>query len=65
MDMRSFLHNQEVNLIVLGDDFGAEMEAMFQNDVADAEAVTMKNWSDRSLSLRMKQWFSRIWSYWL
>ena len=32
MDWRSFLHNKELNLVVLGREFGRQMEAMFELD---------------------------------
>lgn len=35
MDMRSFLHNNDINIILLGRGFGAEMEAMPGTDVAN------------------------------
>lgn len=65
MDMRSFLHNDEVNVVVLGDEFGAQMEKMFADDVAQAQRVTLEDWRERSLWLRVKQSFARIWTYWL
>ncbi len=36
MDWRSFLHNKELNLVILGREFGRQMEAMFE---LDREAV--------------------------
>src|SRR5690606_11465893 len=65
MDIRSFLHNNEINVIVLGKGFGADMETMFQQDVAKAEPISLEKWRDRPISQRMKQWFSRVWAYWL
>lgn len=65
MDIRSFLHNSEINVVVLGDEFGDEMEAMFKDDVSKSQPVTLAQWRERPVSLRMRQWFSRIWSYWL
>lgn len=35
MDMRSFLHNNDINIFLLGRGFGAEMEAMPGTDVAN------------------------------
>lgn len=65
MDMRSFLHNREVNVIVLGSDFAAEMEAMFQRDVSEGNLVTLEKWRRRPLVPRMKQWLASTFSYWL
>ena len=33
LDWRSFLHNQEVNAVVLGNDFGDKMRAAFRADL--------------------------------
>lgn len=64
-DWRSFLHNQEVNAVVLGTEFGDRMRASFANDVAHSEQVTLEQWRQRSLDLHLKEWFSRLWQYWL
>lgn len=65
MDMRSFLHNREVNVIVLGSDFAAEMDAMFQRDIGEGKLVTPETWRHRPLLQRMSQWFASVFSYWL
>jgi len=65
MDLRSFLHNNEVNAVVLGEDFGAQMEAMFSQDLAQSEAIDLKSWKRRPLSRKFREWFSRLWEYWL
>jgi len=65
MDMRSFLHNNEVNAVVLGNDFANAMESMFAQDRAKAERVELNVWNERSLLLRVKQTLSRMFGYWL
>jgi cardiolipin synthase len=65
LDWRSFLHNQEVNAVVLGVDFGAQVQAMFVLDLAASERITLAQWQRRSLGLRLKEWFARVWEYWL
>jgi cardiolipin synthase len=65
MDMRSFLHNREVNVVVLGTDFAEEMETMFQHDIGKGKLVTLEAWSQRPLSQRLRQWFASTFSYWL
>ena len=64
-DWRSFLHNQEVNAVVLGTDFGDRMRAAFEDDVARSEQITLEQWRQRSFVLYLKEWFSRLWQYWL
>jgi cardiolipin synthase len=64
-DWRSFLHNQEVNAVVLGTEFGDRMRASFEDDVAKSEQITLEQWRQRSIDLYLKEWFSRLWQYWL
>ncbi len=65
MDWRSFLHNDEVNGVVLGEEFANEMLQMFGRDLADAVPIELTKWEARSPMLRMKEWGSRLWEYWL
>jgi len=65
LDWRSFLHNHELNAVVLGDGFGRQMQAMFERDLAASEAITLANWRKRSPALRLKELFARAWEYWL
>jgi cardiolipin synthase len=65
LDWRSFLHNYELNAVVLGTDFGRQMETMFAKDLAASDAITLEPWQRRALDLRMKEWVARVWEYWL
>jgi cardiolipin synthase len=65
LDWRSFLHNDEVNAAILGAEFGAQMHAMFDADLAQSEEVTLERWRQRSLVTRLKEAASRVWEYWL
>ncbi|MYM23745.1 cardiolipin synthase [Duganella sp. FT135W] len=65
IDMRSFLHNSEVNVIVMGTAFGGEMERAFQEDIRDSTPITLEQWRDRSVFQRMKEWTARLMNYWL
>ena len=42
LDWRSFLHNQEVNAVILGPDFGAQMRASFDRDLAASTPITLE-----------------------
>jgi len=64
-DWRSFLHNQEVNAVVLGTEFGDRMRESFADDVAHSEQITLEQWRQRPFVLRIKEWFARLWQYWL
>lgn len=48
LDWRSFLHNQEVNAVVLGAEFG-QVQAMFDRDLADSDPVTAAQWERRPI----------------
>ncbi len=65
LDWRSFLHNQELNAVVLGAEFGERMRKAFDEDVAQSEQVTLEAWQGRALDLRVKEMFGRLWQYWL
>lgn len=65
LDWRSFLHNHELNAVVLGVEFGNQVQAMFQKDLAGSDAITLEQWKRRPLHLRLKETFARIWEYWL
>jgi cardiolipin synthase len=65
LDWRSFLHNQEVNAVVLGTEFGDRMRAAFNRDVAQSRQITLEQWQNRSLGTRLKERFARVWQYWL
>jgi cardiolipin synthase A/B len=65
LDWRSFLHNDEVNAVVLGRDFGKEMEAAFERDLAKSVRIEPEAWARRSLLDRAKEWASQVWQYWL
>ena len=65
MDWRSFLHNEELNAVILGPAFGKEMEATFERDRAESVRIEREAWERRPLSVRMKEWAARVWEYWL
>jgi len=54
LDRRSFLFNQEVNLIVLGGGFGRELESAFREDQRNATELTLEAWRRRSWLDRLK-----------
>lgn len=65
LDWRSFLHNYELNAVVLGAEFGKQMQAMFDKDLAASDAITLEQWERRALTLRLQELFARAWKYWL
>ena len=65
LDWRSFLHNDELNAVVLGTDFGAQMNAMFNKDLAGSDEITLEQWRQRGFVKRIKETAARLWAYWL
>lgn len=65
LDWRSFLHNHELNAVVLGSEFGAQVQAMFEADLAESDPVLLEDWKRRPLDMRFKEGFARLWEYWL
>lgn len=65
MDMRSFLHNSELNIVVLGNDFGEEMEALFKKDRESSQRIELAQWRKRPLLARLKENVARLFAYWL
>jgi cardiolipin synthase len=65
LDWRSFLHNQEVNVVVLGTGFGERMRAAFQADLAKSKEITLATWRSRPLNMKVKERLGRLWEYWL
>jgi cardiolipin synthase len=63
LDMRSFLHNDEVNAIVIGRDFGRGMEAVFERDLKNAKPVELERWERRSLWQRFKEFVVGLFGY--
>ena len=65
MDWRSFADNSELNAVVLGADFGAEMETMFARDRAASPRVEAKAFADRPWRDRLMEQLGRAAERWL
>jgi cardiolipin synthase len=65
IDYRSFLHNYELNVIVIDPAFGRDMESAFNEDLRDSKEVTLEQWHDRPISDRIKEWAARLGQYWM
>ena len=65
LDWRSFLHNDEINAVILGRGFAAQMEAMFAGDLKESKAIALEEWKHRSWMLRFKEQMARLGAYWL
>jgi cardiolipin synthase len=65
LDMRSFLHNDEVNAIVISRETAKRMEQVFTRDQQAARPVDLDRWQRRSVWQRMKEFFVNLFSYWI
>jgi cardiolipin synthase len=65
IDYRSFLHNYELNVMVIDPAFGRDMESAFNEDLRDSKEVTLDQWRHRPLSDRIKEWAARLGQYWM
>ncbi|MBI3524357.1 MAG: cardiolipin synthase [Betaproteobacteria bacterium] len=65
IDTRSFLHNDEINVVVLGDEFGNALESAFAEDLGYSVEITSEQWAQRPWSDRLKEWAARRLEYWL
>ena len=61
LDWRSFLDNDEVNAVILGREFAAQMQAMFEKDLAASIRITPQAWAQRPLEYRLKEWLAQFW----
>lgn len=60
LDWRSIVGNHEIDVIVLGDDFGQAMQALFAQDVAASRPVEAAQWRDRGLRQRFMEGIGRL-----
>ncbi len=65
LDWRSFLHNDEIDAVVLSAAFGDQMRAAFQADLAQSDQLTLEKWSRRGLKDRLQEIAAGMWEYWL
>jgi cardiolipin synthase A/B len=59
VDWRSFCHNDEINAVFVGSNFGEQMGKLFEDDLNQAHQVTLEEWQVRSAVLRLREWISR------
>ena len=65
LDMRSFLHNNEVNAVVVGSAFARQLEQLFERDLQNTRELELQQWRKRSLGEKLKEVGSSLFSYWL
>ncbi len=65
IDTRSFLHNHEINVVVLGQEFATTLEQAFQEDLRRSAAIDPNQWAQRAWSDKVREWGARHLAYWL
>lgn len=65
IDRRSFIHNYELNVMVLDAAFGKDMEAAFNEDLRHSKQVTLEQWRDRPWKDRIRELMGRLAEYWI
>lgn len=65
LDWRSLLHNNELNVVMLGPEFGARLNALFDKDLALSQEITLDRWSHRPLKDRLRELAARSWAFFL
>ena len=55
LDWRSTVWNNEINAIILGPEFGGQMEAMFAEDVAKSHTIDLALWRRRGPGYRLQE----------
>jgi len=65
MDYLSLLSNDEVNAVILSDEFAIEMEKMFVRDLENSSQIQLDAWENRPLLPRVREWFVNLFIRWL
>jgi cardiolipin synthase len=65
LDYFSFLHNNEANAVILGQNLGRQMEQLFQLDLSHAQSIELEKWKKRPPWERLMEKFSVLFKYWL
>ena len=65
LDWRSFTNNQEINAVILGQDFGQQMQTLFEKDMESSKLITLEAWRQRSIIARLKERSARLWARFL
>jgi cardiolipin synthase A/B len=60
LDWWSIARDNEVNAIILGHNFGDEMNLMFKNDLEDSQQIELVQWDQRSLLDRLREAFAEL-----
>ena len=62
LDWRSLAYNDEVNAVVLGPEFAAQLERSFEADLRNSTEITREAWAKRPVADRAKEAIARSWA---
>jgi cardiolipin synthase A/B len=65
LDWLSLEYNQEINAVVLGQEFGAQMKILFNKDIESSRLITLEKWRQRPIIIRLKEFGARLLARWL
>ena len=65
LDYWSLLSDDEVNAVILSHEFAAEMEKMFDRDLAESDQIQLDKWGKRSLWQKIKETYAHLFSHWM
>jgi len=60
LDWRSTVWNNEIDAVILGPEFGGQMETVFQADVAASKTIDLADWRRRGLGERVRELRARL-----
>ncbi len=60
LDWRSALDNDEINAVMLGREFAGQMLSAYERDVLASDRIELDAWQRRSLLLRLKEGWARL-----
>ena len=60
LDWRSVVFNNEIDAVVIDQDFGKQMEALFRADAARSREIHRRAWEARPLGERIQEWTARL-----
>jgi cardiolipin synthase len=60
LDWWSIVRDNEVNAVMISDDFGEKMDAMFDDDLKNSKEIKRAEWRERPLLERTQEWIARL-----
>jgi cardiolipin synthase len=61
LDWRSALDNDEINAVILGREFGQQMQAAYAKDMQASDEIDLGSWKRRPVTSRLKELTARLW----